>query len=107
MGVFWWITMPFWAVNDVGITSEPATRLRTLRVTVRVWPLLLTLTLRLTRTVFVTPQRLPFAARAEPGPCGSVSSKLVTGWSGTVRNVELVMPCFEMNVSPCRSIVKP
>ena len=52
-------------------------------------------------------QRLPFAASAEYLPCGSVSWKVVTGWSGTVRNVELVIPFLLMNVSPCRSIVMP
>ena len=52
-------------------------------------------------------QRLPFAASAEFGPWGSVSLKLVTGWSGMVRNVLLVIPCLLMNVSPCRFIVIP
>ena len=48
-------------------------------------------------------QRLPFAASAESGPSGSVSSKLPIGASGTVRNVRLVIPFLLMNVSPCRS----
>ncbi len=46
--------------------------------------------------------RFPLAASAEFGPCGRFSSKLATGWSGTVRNVELVIPALLMNVSPCR-----
>ena len=52
-------------------------------------------------------QRLPFAARAEYLPSGSVSSKLVTGWSGTVWNVLEVIPALLMNVEPTRSIVTP
>ena len=43
--------------------------------------------------------RFPFAASAEYGPWGKVSSKLPTGWSGTALNVLLVMPALLMNVS--------
>ena len=50
-------------------------------------------------------QRFPFAASALSGPCGSVSSKFATGWSGTALNVLLVIPCLLMNVSACRSMV--
>src|SRR5665213_1464455 len=52
-------------------------------------------------------QRVPLAARAEYLPSGSVNSKLPTGTSGTVLNVELVIPAFEMNVVPTRSTVVP
>src|SRR6185437_208277 len=52
-------------------------------------------------------QRFPLAASAEYLPCGSVSSKLPTGASGTVWNVLLVMPALLMNVSPCKSSVTP
>ena len=52
-------------------------------------------------------QRFPLAASAEYLPSGSVSSKLPTGASGTVRNVLLVIPALLMNVSPCRSSVTP
>jgi hypothetical protein len=51
--------------------------------------------------------RLPFAASAENLPCGSVSSKVPTGTSGTVLNVLLVIPAFEMNVEPTRWTVTP
>ena len=86
-GVVSWISAPFWPMNAVGIVSDPATVCLTLRVTVCLWPLTLTVTFFLTVTVFVSEQRFPFAARAEYLPSGNVISKLVTGWSGTVWNV--------------------
>ncbi len=52
-------------------------------------------------------QKLPFAASAENGPCGSVSSNVPTGTSGTVLNVELVIPALLMNVEPTRCTVTP
>ena len=107
IGVFCLTTAPFWAVNAVGIVSEAWSVVGTLRVTVLLWPLPLIVTFLLTSTVFVRVHRLPLAASAESLPSGSVSSKLVTGWSGTVWNVLLVIPALLMNVSPCRSIVKP
>ena len=79
----------------------------TLRVSVCLWPLILTVTFFLTVVVFVREQRLPLAARAEYLPSGSVSSKLVTGWSGTVLNVLLVIPALLMNVLPVRTIFTP
>ncbi len=79
-------------MNAVGIVSDPATDSLTLRVSACLWPLTLTVTFFLTVTVFVSEQTLPLAAKAEYLPSGSVSSKLVTGWSGTVWNVLLVMP---------------
>ena len=48
--------------------------------------------------------RSPFAASAEYLPCGSVSSKVEKGWSGTALNVVLVMP-FQIDVEPTRSTV--
>jgi hypothetical protein len=78
IGVDWCITAPFWAVNAVGTFSPP-----------------------------LTLQRLVLAARAELAPCGSFSSNVPIGTSGTWRNVELVMPAFEMNVSPCNCTVVP
>jgi len=67
----------------------------------------LTFTRCLTVLVVVGLHRLPLAASAEYGPSGSVSSKLVTGWSGTVLNVELVIPAGLMYVLPVRTIVTP
>ena len=52
-------------------------------------------------------QRFPIAASAEYGPWGSISSKLETGWSGTVLNVLEVTPVLLMKVLPTRSIVMP
>ena len=40
-------------------------------------------------------------------PVGNVSWKLENGWSGTVLNVVLVTPDFEINVVPTKSIVTP
>lgn len=71
MGVSWWITAPLAAVT---ITSGVATRLRVLRMLVRVWPLERTLTFGLTSTGLLAAQRSPVAASAESGPSGSVSS---------------------------------
>lgn len=51
--------------------------------------------------------RLPFAASAEFGPWGSVSSNVPTGSSGIAGKVELVIPFLLMNVSPCRLSVTP
>ena len=86
-GVDSWISAPFWPMNAVGIASDRATGLLDLAGDVRLWPLTLTVTFFLTVTVFVAAHRFPFAANAENLPSGNVSSKLVTGWSGTVLNV--------------------
>ena len=49
----------------------------------------------------VLAHRLPFAARALKAPSGSLSSNDPIGTSGTDLNVLLVIPAFDMNVSPC------
>jgi hypothetical protein len=64
IGVFSWMVAPFCAVKAVGICSDDGSVSRTLRVTVFVWPLTVTLTLCLTRTVFFGVHRFPFAASA-------------------------------------------
>ena len=69
--VLWWITAPFCATNSVGIFSL-------------LW----------------AAQRFPFAASAEYGPSGRYSSNVLTGTSGTVLNVLLVIPALLMNVLP-------
>ena len=64
-GVLSWISAPFWARNAVGIVRVAGWVCLTLRVSVFLWPLTLTVTFFLTVTVFVSEQRLPLAASAE------------------------------------------
>ncbi len=67
--VDWWITAPFCATNSVGIFNPP-----------------------------LTVHKFAFAVSAEYFPWGSVSSNVLTGASGTVLNVLLVIPALLMNV---------
>jgi hypothetical protein len=76
IGVDWWITAPFWATNSVGIFNPP-----------------------------LTVHKFAFAVNALNLPWGNVSSKELTGASGTWANVDEVIPDLLMNVSPTRSIV--
>ena len=78
IGVFCLRTAPFWAVNSVGIFNPP-----------------------------LTVHKFAFAVSAEYFPWGSVSSKELTGASGTWANVDEVIPALLMNVSPTRSMVIP
>ena len=103
IGVFWWVLVPFWLVNVVGMVSVVVTVLWVVLWCLWVWVVVFLCCV----VVCVSVQRLVFAASALVGPCGSVSWKLVTGWSGTARNVELVIPVLLMNVSPCRLMVIP
>src|SRR5665213_438784 len=52
-------------------------------------------------------QRVPLAARAEYLPSGRFSSKVLTGTSGTVLKVLLVIPAWLMNVVPTKSTLTP
>lgn len=84
IGVCWWMTAPFCAVKVVGIANPAATVRLDVRVTFTARPPRLTVTFRLTVTVFVKRQRFVFAASAENCPCGSVSWNDPIGASGTV-----------------------
>ena len=106
-GVDSWISAPFWAMNAVGIARDSTTCLVVFLVTFLVLPWTFSFTVFFVVTDFVGAHRLPFAARAEYLPSGSVISKLVTGWSGTVWKVLEVIPALLMNVEATRLIVKP
>ena len=69
-------------MNTVGIASAAGSVCLTLRVTVFLRPLTLTVTFFLTSTVLVSEHRFPFAASAEFGPCGRFSSNVRDGHVG-------------------------
>ncbi len=94
-------------MNTVGIASAAGSVCLTLRVTVRLRPLTLTVTFFLTRTVFVSEHRFPFAASAEFGPCGRFSSNVETGTSGTGPERGAGDALGEMNVSRAACTVTP
>ena len=95
-------------MNPVGITSGAGTVSLTVLVTLRVWPLLLTVTFFLTVTVCVGLQRFPIPVNSEYGPAGNVTVASSNGTPGIAGSVALVIPVVSlMNVSLCRSTVTP
>jgi hypothetical protein len=70
------------------------------------WMIVLFCAVMVVGIVSLVVQGLPLVASAEYRPWGRVSLNVVTGWSGIVRRVLLVMPLL-MNVSAFSWMVMP
>ena len=70
ISVFCLNVAPFWPVNSVGISSDAGFVSLTLRMTVFLWPLTLTVTFFLTVTVLVSAHRLPLRGERGVGALG-------------------------------------
>ena len=84
MFVAWCSSSPFCAVKAVGIVSVLGRVVCMVLVVVCLWPWVRCVIFLRFVIVRVSLQRLLVVASAEFGPSGRFSSKLFTGWSGTV-----------------------